>query len=404
MSIPIRYNLLSLMRRKVGTFMTAAGIALVVAVFVITMSLSEGIKRALGATGVPLNMHVMRQGSTAETTSFVSRNAVSIIKHLEGIVQFDREVAAARTGFPTSAFSDKVVPLAAPETTLLITIPKRGQDVGSNVLIRGVTAVSFLVHPEIRLEEGRMFRPGLREIILSQQLASRYKNCEIGNKLRFGKAFWTIVGHFDAGNAAFNSEIWGDVYELGADFDRQQFSAVTVRVRDEEAGTRLAKRLADDPQLSLQAKPEVEYYREQMKTALPIQVLGSFMAIVMAIGSCFAAMNTMYAAVASRGKEIATLRVLGFTPREIRRSFLVESAILSLIGGVLGCAFSYPLNGLATGTANWATFSELSFRFSITPGLLAAGVAFSLVMGVIGGLLPARSASRKSIIQAIKEL
>ncbi|PKO15032.1 ABC transporter permease [candidate division BRC1 bacterium HGW-BRC1-1] len=404
MTIPLRYNVLSLFRRKVSTFMTAGGIALVVAVFIITMSLSQGIRDALGASGVALNLIVMRQSSTAETTSFVSRNAYQIVRHLDGIVKMDRDVALAKAEVRPIAFSDSIVSLVAPETLVLATLAKKGDLAPTNVIIRGITSTSFLVHPEIRLVEGRSFKPGLREIIVSRSLANRYQNCAVGDSLRFGKGLWRVVGHFDAGASAFNSEIWADVYEIGGDFDRQQFSSITVRVVDEGAGAALTKRLSEDPQLSLVAKPEVQYYKEQTRSALPIQILGTFMATVMAIGACFAAMNTMYAAVSSRSKEIGTLRVLGFGPGEILRSFLFESVLLSLIGGALGCALSYPLNGLATSTANFSTFSELSFRFSITPRLLLLGMLFSLVMGVLGGWAPARRAARRQVIAAIKEL
>jgi putative ABC transport system permease protein len=403
-TIPLRYNVLSLFRRKVSTFMTAGGIALVVAVFIITMSLSQGIRDALGASGVALNLIVMRQSSTAETTSFVSRNAYQIVRHLDGIVKMDRDVALAKAEVRPIAFSDSIVSLVAPETLVLATLAKKGDLAPTNVIIRGITSTSFLVHPEIRLVEGRSFKPGLREIIVSRSLANRYQNCAVGDSLRFGKGLWRVVGHFDAGASAFNSEIWADVYEIGGDFDRQQFSSITVRVVDEGAGAALTKRLSEDPQLSLVAKPEVQYYKEQTRSALPIQILGTFMATVMAIGACFAAMNTMYAAVSSRSKEIGTLRVLGFGPGEILRSFLFESVLLSLIGGALGCALSYPLNGLATSTANFSTFSELSFRFSITPRLLLLGMLFSLVMGVLGGWAPARRAARRQVIAAIKEL
>ena len=404
MTIPLRYNALSLFRRKVSTLMTAGGIALVVAVFIITMSLSQGIREALGASGVPLNLIVLRQSSTAETTSFVSRNAYQIVRHLDGIVKMDRDVALQKAQIQPVAFSESVVSLVAPETLVLATLAKKGELAPANVIIRGITSTSFLVHPEIRLVEGRSFKPGLREIIVSRSLANRYQNCAVGDKLRFGKGLWEVVGHFDAGASAFNSEIWADVYEIGGDFDRQQFSSVTVRVVDEKAGAALTKRLSEDPQLSLVAKPEVQYYKEQTQAALPIQILGSFMATVMAIGACFAAMNTMYAAVSSRSKEIGTLRVLGFGPGEILRSFLFESVLLALIGGALGCALAYPLNGIATSTANWSTFSELSFRFSITPRLLVWGMVFSLVMGVLGGWAPARRAARRQVIAAIKEL
>lgn len=404
MGIPIRYNLLSLRRRRISTIMTAAGIALVVAVFVVTMSLSDGIRVSLSATGMPLNINVMRQGSTAETTSFISRHAFSVIRCLDGIVAMDRSVAAQRSGLRADRFPEKTVSLAAAETLLLINIPKKGQSVGSNVMIRGVQPASFLVHPEIKIVAGRCFDPGLREVIVSRQLANRYQNCEIGNRLKFGRDYWTIVGHFTAGNSAFNSEFWGDAFELGNDFDRQQFSSVTIRATDNTAATWLMKRISSDPQLNLKAQPELEYYKQQTMAAIPIQVLGTFLAFVMAIGACFAAMNAMYAAISARVKEIGTLRVLGFQPRDILWSFVAESLLIATLGGLLGCALVLPLNNVSTGTANWKTFSELTFKFTISSRLLIEGLFFSLVMGFLGGFLPARNASRKSIIGTLKEL
>ncbi|MCX7019010.1 MAG: ABC transporter permease [Candidatus Sumerlaeota bacterium] len=404
MNIPIRYNLLSLARRRMSTTMTALGIALVVAVFVITMSLGEGIRKSLGATGRPLNLVVLRQGSSAETTSFVTRNAFFDMKYLDGIVRIDRSLACARTGLEESRFADQLVPLAAPETLLLIRIRRKGAEAGSNVVIRGGSAVSFLVHPEVKITAGRTYRPGLREIIVSRQIADRYENCGIGARLKFGRDYWTVVGHFSAGNSAFNSEIWGDALELGADFDRNQFSSVTIAASDEQAAKRLIKRIGEDPRLNLHAMPEIDYYKQQMVSAMPIEILGTFLATVMAIGACFAAMNTMYASVTARVREIGTLRVLGFQPKDILRSFVLESALMALIGGLAGCALTLPVDGVATGTANWQTFGELAFRFTITPKLIAQGLLFSLFMGLLGGFPPARSAARKSIISTIKEL
>lgn len=403
MRIPLKYNLLSLVRRRLSTGMTAAGIGLVVAVFIITMSLGEGIKTSLVATGHPLNLIVLRQGATAENSSFVSRNAYFIIRYLDGVAAVTREEAAMRTGLGTGAFHEDPVALATAEGVYVINTPKKGATVGANVMVRGVSAQTFLLRPEVRLVAGRWFKPGLREVVVSRQIADRYQNLEIGDTIRFAKGPWTVVGHFTAGSTAFNSEVWGDVLEMMADFNRPQFASVTLRATDAGEAERLIARIESDPQLSFKVQREAEYYEAQMISAMPIRVLGTFMASIMAIGACFAAMNTMYASVASRTKEIGALRVLGYQPRDILVSFLIESVLLALAGGLVGCLLAAPLNGLATGTANWVTFAEISFRFTITPQLYAQGIAFAVFMGIIGGFPPARNAARRSILSTLKD-
>lgn len=386
-AIPISYNIRNLLVRWRSTVMTALSIGLVVAVFIIIMSLAQGLKNAFVTTGEPLNILVLRQGSTAETTSFVSRDAYRIIKYLKGIQQS-----------PTGE------PLAAGELTVLMTVPVIGEDKGSNVIIRGVSPESFLIHSQVKIVEGRMFKPGLREVIVAKPLTRRFQNTQIGDKIHIGKGLWTVVGHFDANRTAFDSEIWCDVLEVSPDFDRESFSSVIVRAKDQDALNYLTKKISEDPQLNLKAFEEIDYYKLQTSAALPLQVLGYFLAIIMSIGSIFAAINTMYAAVANRTREIGTLRVLGFTPRNILLSFIIESVLLSLIGGVIGCALSLIKNGASTHTANWKTFSEVAFQFRVTPTLMLEGLIFSIVIGTIGGLLPAISAARRPVISALKEI
>ncbi len=386
-AIPISYNIRNLLIRWKSTVMTALSIGLVVAVFIIIMSLSQGLKNAFVTTGEPLNVLVLRQGSTAETTSFVSRDAYRIIKYLKGIKKS-----------PTGE------PLAAGELTVLMAVPVIGEDKVSNVIIRGVSPESFIIHSRVRIVEGRMFTPGLREVIVSKSLTRRFQNTQIGDKIHIGKGLWTVVGHFDANRTAFDSEIWCDVLEVSPDFDRESFSSVIIRSENQDSLNYLVKKISDDPQLNLKALGEIDYYKLQTSAALPLQVLGFFLAIIMSIGSIFAAINTMYTSVANRTREIGTLRVLGFTPKNILLSFVIESVLLSLVGGIIGCALSLIKNGTSTHTANWKTFSEVAFQFRVTPHLMLEGLLFSVIIGTIGGLLPAISAARKPVIAALKEI
>jgi putative ABC transport system permease protein len=248
-----------------------------------------------------------------------------------------------------------------------------------------------------------MARLGLREVIVGRSIAERFQNAGLGERLRFGRSHWTVVGIFEAGRTAFGSEIWTDATELADDFDRADYSAVLLRAESPLALRAIARRIDSDQRLHLKAQAEPEYYAEQTKTAGPIKVLGSFMAILMAIGASFAVMNTMYAAVARRSREIGVLRVLGFQPASILLSFLGESVLLALLGGLVGCLLALPIHGLTTGTMNFRTFSDISFAFRITPNLLLTGLGFSLAMGALGGFLPARLASRQPMVETLRE-
>jgi putative ABC transport system permease protein len=404
MGVPLSYNLRSLVRRKTTSLFTVLGIALVVAVFIITQSLARGIRDSLAASGHELNFVILRQGSTAETTSFVPRDAHRRISQMEGIERVDRVVAARRVGIEPDAFPDSLVSLAAPELLTIVSLRRPGSSVTNPLLVRGVTATSFLVRPPMTIVQGRLFRPGLREAIAPTSLLRRFDGLDLGQRIRIGRSEFTIVGHFDAGDNAFNSEVWVDGFELGSEIDRGEWSAVTFRAQDQKSGQALSERINADPTLSFKVMPELEYYREQMISAAPISILGGFLATMMSIGAVFAAMNTMYASIASRTREIGTLKVLGFRPGSIERAFFREALALGLLGGILGCLIAYPINGLATGTANYVTFSELAFRFRITPDLMATGLIFALVIGGVGGWLPARAAARKPVMVALREL
>jgi putative ABC transport system permease protein len=386
MPVPLAYNIRNLRVRVFSTVMTVFSVGLVVAVFIGVMALARGLEEAFVATGDPLNVVVLRQGSQVETSSSVRRDALQVIRYLPG-------VATDAAG----------VPLVSPEVIVLLNLPKRADGQGANVLVRGLRATGFELRPQVRLIQGRMARLGLREVIVGRSIAERFQNAGLGERLRFGRSDWTVVGIFEAGRTAFGSEIWTDATELADDFDRADYSAVLLRAESPLALRAIARRIDSDQRLHLKAQAEPEYYAEQTKTAGPIKVLGSFMAILMAIGASFAVMNTMYAAVARRSREIGVLRVLGFQPASILLSFLGESVLLALLGGLVGCLLALPIHGLTTGTMNFRTFSDISFAFRITPDLLLTGLGFSLAMGALGGFLPARLASRQPMVETLRE-
>ena len=386
MPVPLAYNIRNLRVRAFSTVMTVFSVGLVVAVFIGVMALARGLEEAFVATGDPLNLVVLRQGSQVETSSAVRRDALQVIRYLPG-------VATDAAGGP----------LVSPEVIVLLNLPKRADGQGANVLVRGLRATGFELRPQVRLIQGRMARLGLREVIVGRSIAERFQNAGLGERLRFGRSHWTVVGIFEAGRTAFGSEIWTDATELADDFDRADYSAALLRAESPLALRAIARRIDSDQRLHLKAQAEPEYYAEQTKTAGPIKVLGSFMAILMAIGASFAVMNTMYAAVARRSREIGVLRVLGFQPASILLSFLGESVLLALLGGLVGCLLALPIHGLTTGTMNFRTFSDISFAFRITPDLLLTGLGFSLAMGALGGFLPARLASRQPMVETLRE-
>jgi putative ABC transport system permease protein len=385
MAVPLAYNLRNLRVRWRLTLATAMGIALVVAVFVMVMSLARGLKSTFVSTGDPRNLIVLRKGSTAESSSQVTRADTLRIRHLDGI-----------------AFDEAGRRLVSAEIIVLIFLDRRDGTGGANVLVRGMGPQGLPLRPRAALAEGRMFRPGLRECIVSRKIAGRFAGCALGETFRAGRNEWRVVGVFDAARTAYESEIWVDADEAREAFSRNFYGSVLMRTQGPEAAAALAKRLEGDRNIQVRVLPEAEYYREQTQTAAPIQFMGSFLATVMSIGAAFSAMNTMYAAVGARTREVGTLRVLGFRRRDIYASFMVESILLALLGGAIGCLASLPMNGIATGTLGWTTFAEVAFEFRITGELLARGMAFAVTMGILGGLLPARVAARKPVLDALK--
>ena len=383
--IPVVYNLRNIRVRWRTTIATVLGVAMVVAVFVMVMALARGLKSTYVQTGDPRNLLVLRQGSTAESSSQIMRDEMVRMKYLPGIARDEQDR-----------------PYFSPEILVLIYLNRLDSDVGANVIIRGMGEMGLAVRPNIELVEGRMFETGRRECVVSRRVASRFANCQIGQTFRAGKAEWTVVGIFEAGKSAYESEIWADADEVRDAFNRNFYGSMLLRPVDDTASAALVARIEGDRTLSARVLKETDYYKDQTKTAGPIQFMGGFLATIMSIGAAFSAMNTMYAAVGARTREIGTLRVLGFKRRAIYVSFLLESILLAGIGGVIGCLISLPLNGVATGTFSWTSFSEVAFEFRITPELLGKGMVFALVMGMVGGLLPARMAARKPVLVALK--
>lgn len=385
--MPLKYNLRNVLVRWRSTLATILGIALVVGVYVLMQAMAAGIEKSSANTGSPENLLLVRRGSTAESSSIISR------EQLRSLI-YSPEIARNPAGEP----------LVSADVLVLLNLPRREGAGEANVLLRGVSPRGRELRSQVRLAEGRWFEPGKREVVVSQRLAQRFAGFELGGSFKSGPATYRVVGHTDAGKSAFDSEVWMDVDEACSIFDREQFSSLLVRPTSREAATNLVQRVEQDKRLQLLVRVESEYYAEQTGTARPIKWLGNFLAIAMSVGAIFAAMNTMYAAVAARTREIGTLRVLGFRRRTVVASFLLEGAFLAGIGGILGGVLSLVMNGYAVGTLNFSTFSETVFEFRITPWLMLKGLGFSIIVGVIGTFFPALRASRLPVIAALKSL
>lgn len=387
MAIPISYNIRNLFVRKTSTLMTAGGIALVVAILIMSLALAHGFRATLVMTGREDNAIVIRTGAGSEIQSGVAREAARVIELDEGVAR----MPGGR-------------PLAVSEAVVLTNLTRRSNAaLSSNVVIRGVDERVLALRPEVRLVAGRFFRPGVDEVIVGRPLSERFNGCALGETVRFGSRDWKVVGILESGGSGFESEIWGDVESLLPAFDRDAFSSVTVRLANPAAFETLKKRLEADPRLRVDVKLESDYYQAQSaQLASVIRVLGLFLVTVMAAGAIFGALNTMYAAVGARTREIGTILALGFTPRSVMASFMIESVLLCLVGGILGCFLSLPIHGMSTGTTNWSTFSEVAFKFRITPGILVTGLAASVVLGLLGGYFPARSAARRTVTDALR--
>ena len=388
MAVPITYNLRNLVVRKTTTVMTALGIALTVAVLLAILALVNGLRDAYRTTGNPLHVLVLRKGANAELVSGIARTAYQDMKFKAG-------VARAADGDP----------MVSPEGITVINLPSVDNPNGSNVTMRGITPIGIQMRDRIKIASGRWFEPGKREVVVGKSIAVRFPAARLGHRIAFGHGEWEVVGIMDAGKSAHNSEIFGDLNLVGADIGRNEgFSSVLMRATDPVTVDALVNDLNNDQRLTVSAQTEMSYYEAQTRSGLLIEYLGFFISIIMAVGSGFAATNTMYAAVARRSREIGTLRVLGFSRGSILLSFLGESLLLSLLGGILGCLLVLPLSGMTTGMTNFATFSEVAFSFKVTPAIMVAGVCFAMLLGALGGYFPARSASKKEILTALREI
>jgi len=385
MLLLLRYHLRSVLVRWRSTLATVLGIALVVAVFILVQSLAAGLEKSSANTGDPRNLLVARKGALSEATSLITREQFNIIRYLPGIAVD----AAGR-------------PLASADLVIIINLPRRDSSGSANVLIRGVSPAGIELRPQVTLLSGRWFQPGNREVVVSSRLSQRFAGLEIGQRFRTGSVELTVVGVFDGARTAFDSEVWLDADEARECFDREDYSSILLRTRGGEEELQLRKALEEERRLKMKAVRETDFYAEQTRTAGPIKLLGDFLAVVMSVGAVFAAMNTLYASIGARTREIGTLRVLGYRRRTILTGFLIEGAFLAFLGGLLGCLLALPMHGVSTGTIGWETFAERVFDFQITTGVLVKGLVFAVLVGLAGSILPAFRAARLPVISSLR--
>jgi ABC-type antimicrobial peptide transport system permease subunit len=386
MALPLSYTLRNLWTRKLTTALTAGGMALVVFVFAAVQMLDTGLRQTLIATGQPDNVHVSRRASGAEISSVVDRAQAAV-------VESQPEIATGGNGLR----------LASKEAVVLITLPKRESGVATNVTTRGVGAAAFELRPQLRIIEGRAFRPGTAEVIVGSSLAQRFEGATTGSLLRFGGREWRVVGVFEARGSAYDSEIWADADQVLQSFRRNAWSAVVARLADPATLPALKARLEGDPRLALDVKAEREFFEDQSKALSNfISYLGLTLSVIFSVGAMIGAMITMYAAVANRTGEIGTLRALGFRRSSILATFLLEAVLLGVVGGVAGLMLASLMQFIHISTLNWQSFSELAFSFTLTPRIVATSMGFAVLMGVVGGFLPAVRAARLGIVDALR--
>jgi putative ABC transport system permease protein len=389
MAIPVVYNYRSVKARWTSAIVAVLGIAGTVGVFVAMLSLARGFRATLVASGSNDNAIIMRAGATSEMMSGVALEQVKIFQDAPG-------VARGSEG-----------PLVTAEVVVVAPFPLLATGTDANVQIRGVSANVLDIRKNVKVVQGRMFRPGLSELTVGKNANSTYSGLTVGNTVNFGGGRWQVVGVFDAGGSAFDSEVWCDAGVLDGVYKRPTniFQSATVHLTSADALQQFRDSVTSDPRLNVEVSREIDYYSKQStRMTTLITILGGLVASVMAIGAIFGALNTMYSAVAERGREIATMRALGFGGPAVVFSFLIEALLISSVGGAIGCLAVLPLNGLTTSTINWQTFSHLAFAFRITPALLVGGIIFALVMGVLGGLPPAMRAALRPVAVALREL
>ena len=388
MKIPLSYNARSLIQRPVSTAFTALGIALVVAVFIGMLALANGFRSALIRTGSMQNVLILRRGADSEMSSSMDRQSVSIL-----------------ASSPHVATGGDGRPMVSPEAYVVIPLPRKGGDTTAmaNGVVRGVSPAAWTVRSNVQIVAGRRPQSGRTEICVGEKMAGRFNHTGVGETLRFAGRDWTVACRFTAGGSAFESEIWGENEQILPVFRGENFQSVTFRLKDPAAFEEAKRTLEADKRVTVDVHRESDFYTQQSQLLGRIlEFLAIMITSIMAVGAIFGAINTMYAAVAARSSEIAVLLTLGFHPRSVLASFLAESALIAVVGGVIGALLALPINGLITSTTNWASFSEIAFTFRVTPGLLLAGMAFAVVMGLVGGYFPARRAARMAVVQALR--
>ncbi len=389
MAIPVVYNFRSVRARWTSAVVAVLGIAGTVGVFVAMLSLAKGFKATLVASGSRGNAIIMRAGATSEMTGAVSLDEVHAIEDAPGVAR------------------NAQGPIISPEVVVVAPFPLRATGTDANVQVRGVSPAALEVRPKIKIVEGRFFQPGLAELVVGKNATATYAGLQLGNTVRFGGGNWNVVGIFDAGGSAFDSEVWCDAKVLNGVYKRPEniFQSVTVHLTSPDSFQKFKDAVMADPKLNVDVSREIDYYDKQSRTlTIVIQVLGGLVAGIMGVGAIFGALNTMYSAVSERGREIATMRALGFGAWSVVTSFVIEALLIALAGGIIGCLVVLPVNGLTTGTMNWQTFSHVAFAFKITPPLLIAGITFALLMGLVGGLPPAIRAARRPVATALRAL
>lgn len=385
-AIPFSYTLRNLWTRKLTTVLTAGGMALVVFVFAAVQMLDTGLRQALIATGQPDNVHVTRRAAGAEISSVIDRTQ-------SGIIEIQPEIAVGPGGLR----------LASKEVVVLITLPKTGSGTATNVTTRGVGGQGFELRPQLRIVEGRRFRPGSTEVIVGASIAQRFDGATVGSVLRFGGREWRVVGLFEAKGSAYDSELWADAEQLQQSFRRNAWSVVVARLVAPASLPALKARLEGDPRLTLDVRSEREFFEDQSKALSNfISYLGMTLSVIFSVGAMIGATITMYAAVANRTGEIGTLRALGFRRSSILATFLLEAVLLGVVGGVAGVLLASLMQFVHISTLNWQSFSELAFSFALTPRIVVLSLGFAVLMGLIGGFLPAVRASRLGIVDALR--
>lgn len=385
-AIPFSYTLRNLWTRRLTTLLTAGGMALVVFVFAAVQMLDTGLRQSLIATGQPDNVHVTRRGAGAEISSIVELAQAAV-------VETQPEIAIGAGGLG----------LVSKEVVVLITLPKRESGVATNVTARGVGPAGFALRPQLRILEGRAFRPGSAEVMIGASIARRFDGAAVGSQLRFGGREWRVVGHFEARGSAYDSEVWADAGQLQQAFRRNAWSSVVARLTDPALLPAMKARLEEDPRLTLDVRSEREFFEEQSKALSNfISYLGLTLSVIFSVGAMIGAAITMYAAVANRTAEIGTLRALGFRRSSILAGFLLEAVLLGLVGGVCGVALASLMQFIQISTLNWQSFSELAFSFTLTPRIVATSLLFAVLMGLVGGFLPAVRAARLGIVEALR--